>query len=35
MAYLGRMDITGNVESLNKPLVVIVEETGTLEGTGD
>lgn len=35
MAYLGRMDITGNVERLNKTLVVIVEETGTLEGRGD
>lgn len=34
MAFLGRMDITGNTERLNNPLVVTVEENKALEGRG-
>lgn len=31
MAFLGRMDITGNVRRVNNPSVVIVEQTEALE----
>lgn len=34
MAFLGRTDVTGNVERLHDPLVFTVERTEALEGRG-